>query len=177
MRMMVYAGLCLLLLAPMARAADDVSAIKGTVTQMDAKAKTLSVRTAEGAEHVVQVVSNTVVYGFGKTTKGAHDAFRSLKEGSDVVVHYTRKGATEIALEVDHVGTEGLQRAEGVLTRIDRSGKRLIVKTAAGAEETYRLADHAARDAGADVEHAGKVVVYYLDEGGRKVVHFFEKAM
>jgi Cu/Ag efflux protein CusF len=181
MRKYLYAGLCLLILAPMAFAASDVvSAIKGTVKKIDAGSKTVIVETADGTEHVVHFVSRTVVYGIGETRKGAREALRSLKEGSEVVVHYTRRGAEEIAAEVDYVGKDGLKRAEGTISRIDRIGKRIIVKTAEGTEETYRLADHAAQDAGKAVvegaEQSGKAIVYYVDEGGRKVAHFFEKA-
>jgi len=97
-----------------------------------------------------------------------------------VVVHYTRRGTTKIAAEVDHIGKEGLKTAEDTISRLDRVGKVLVVKTAEGAEETYRLADHAAQDAGKAIvegaEQTGKVVVYYADEGERKVVRFFEKA-
>jgi hypothetical protein len=180
MRKYVYAGLFLLILAPMAFAASDVvGAIKGTVKKIDAESKTVIVQAADGTEHAVQFVSSTVVYGFGKTKKGAREALQSLKEGSEVVVHYTTRGAEKIAAEVDHVGTDGLKRAEGTIARIDRIGKRIIVKTAQGTEETYRLADHAARDAGKAVveggEQSGKVIVYYVNEAGRKVAHFFEK--
>ena len=177
MRKIVYAGLCLLILAPMALAASDVmSTIKGTIKTIDAGSKTVIIRTVDGIEHAVKFVSRTVVYGIGSTTKGAHDALRSLKEGSEVVVHFTKGSAEEVALEVDHVGKDGLKRAEGTISRIDRIGKKIIVRTADGTEETYRLADHAARDAGEGVEQAGKVIIYYMDEGGRKVAHFFERA-
>ena len=177
MRKILYAGLCLLILAPMAFAASDVmSTIKGTIKRIDAGSKTVIVETADGTEHAVKFLSRTVVYGIRKTTKGAHDALRGLKEGSEVVVHFTRRGAEEIAAEVDYLGTNGLQKAEGTIARIDRIGKKIIVKTAEGTEETYRLADHAARDAGKGVEQSGKVIIYYMNEGGRKVAHFFEKA-
>lgn len=182
MRKYLYAGLCLLLLVPMAFAASDVvSAIKGTVKKIDTESKTVIVEAVDGTEHAVRFVNNTVVYGFGKTRKGASEALQSLKEGSEVVVHYTRRGAETIAAEVDHVGTDGLKRAEGTIARIDRIGKAIVVKTANGAEETYRLADHAAREAEkavvAGAEQSGKVIVYYMDEGRRKVAHFFEKVL
>jgi hypothetical protein len=181
MRKFLFAGLCLLILAPMAFAASDVvSAIKGTVKKIDEGSETIIVETADGTEHAVHFVSHTIVYGIGKTRKGAHEAIQSLKEGSEVVVHYTRRGAEKIAAEVDYLGTDGLKRAEGTISRIDRAGKRIIIKTAKGTEETYRLADHAARDARKAVvegaEQSAKVVVYYVDEGERKVAHFFEKA-
>jgi len=52
------------------------------------------------------------------------------------------------------------------------------VKTAGGAEETYRLTDKAAKNAGKDVaegaEKSAKVTVYYTEEAGKKIAHFFK---
>ncbi len=181
MRKHLYVGLCLLMLASlMGAAADGVRALKGTVKKVEAGSKTLIVETADGTEHALHFLRSTAVHGLKSTTEGARATVQDLTEGSDVVVHYTRRGAEEIAVEVDNVGTDGLKRAEGTVARIDRVGKRLIVKTAEGTEETYRLAAHAAQDVGQTVvrgaEQSGKVVVYYADEGGRKVAYFFEKA-
>jgi len=64
---------------------------------------------------------------------------------------------------------------------IDRSAKTLTLRTADGAEETYRLADRAARDAGKDVdkgaEKSGKAIVYYSEDAGHKVVHVFKTTL
>lgn len=55
------------------------------------------------------------------------------------------------------------------------------MKTADGAEETFRLSDRAAKDAGKDIatgaEKTAKVTVYYTDEAGHKVAHFQENAL
>jgi len=160
---MLAVGLSLLIFAPVAFAASDgVSVINGTVKKIDAGAKTVIVETADGTEHVFHFVGRTVVYGIGRTARGAREALRSLKEGSEVVVHYTKRGTTETAQEVVHVGKDGL-------------------KTAEGTEETFRFADRAAQDAGKAIaggaEGSGKVVVYYADEAGYKVAHLFKKAL
>jgi hypothetical protein len=46
-----------------------------------------------------------------------------------------------------------------------------------GTEQTYRLTEHAAEDAGKETEDAAKksvhAVVYYTEEAGHKVAHFF----
>jgi hypothetical protein len=46
--------------------------------------------------------------------------------------------------------------------------------------ETLRLTDRAAAEAAKDVDQAAtdtmKVIVYYSDEAGRNVAHFFKKA-
>jgi hypothetical protein len=96
-----------------------------------------------------------------------------------VVVHYTVDGAGEAAHEIDRVGDEGLKSTEGVVTRVDRGRKQFVIKFPDGKTETFRLTDRAAEDAGKDVGRGTKdgsqVVVYYSDEGGQKVAHFFKK--
>jgi hypothetical protein len=55
----------------------------------------------------------------------------------------------------------------------------MVVKTADGTEKTFKLTDHAAKDAGKDIgegsEKGAKVVVYSTEESGKKVARFFEK--
>jgi hypothetical protein len=102
-----------------------------------------------------------------------------LKEGSEVVAHYTTRGSEDTAVEVDKVGKDGLKATDGTVKEIDKGGKKLVVKTADGTEETFRLTGHASEDAGKDIakgtEKGSKVTVYYTEDAGKKVAHFFEK--
>ena len=156
-------------------------AIHGTITKIDRAAKTAAVKTADGTEQVVHFVARTAVHGADKTAAAADDVFHGVKEGSEVVVHYTAKGtektADVTAEEVDQIGKDGLHVTEGTVSRIDKGGKELVVKTKDGTEETYRMTDRAGKDIGKGAEKTGKVTVYYTEEGGRKVAHFFEKAI
>jgi len=126
-------------------------------------------------------VGRTAVHGAAGATAGAKDAFHGLKEGSQVAAHYTSKGAVDTADEIDNVGKDGLKTTEVSVTHIDRGAKTLTVKTADGAEETYLLTDNAAKDAGKDVaggaDRSAKTTVYYSEEGGRKIAHFFKRAI
>ncbi len=153
----------------------------GTVLKMDTGAKTVVVKLADGTEHTFHFVSGTTVHGAQDTAAGAKDAFRGLKEGTEVAVHYMAKGAVEAAEEVDRVGKDGPKSTEATITRMDRGAKTLTVKTAGGAEETYRLADRAAQDAGTDIakgaEKSARVTVYYTEEAGHKAAHFFKRAV
>ncbi len=87
----------------------------------------------------------------------------------------------DTAEEVDRIGKDGMRLTEGTLKQIDRGAKTVTVITANGAEETFRLGDRAARDTGRDVEKgadkSARVTVYYSEEGGDKIVHFFKKAI
>jgi hypothetical protein len=154
--------------------------VVGTVQKVDSAAKTVAVKTADGPMHTLHFAKGAVVHGAEASATGAKDVFHGLKEGSQVAFHYTAKGTVESAEEIDNIGKDGLKATEVTATHIDRGAKTLTVKTAVGAEETYRLSDRAAKDAGKDVaegtEKSAKVTVYYTEEGGRKIAHFFQKA-
>ena len=167
-------------LAGVCSAQDVVTAVKGTVTKVDAAGKTLAVKAADGTEHTVHIVDRTTVHGGETSLKDAKQTYYGLRKGSKVVLHYSKRGTDETAEEIDGIGKGGLKAVDGTVSKVDRGGKTITIKSAHGAEETYRLADHATVDAGKNVgegaEKTGKVTAYYTEEGGRKVVHFFEKA-
>jgi hypothetical protein len=155
--------------------------VTGVVLKLDAGAKTVVVKTADGTEHTYHFVKRSTVHGAEAVAKGSEDAFHGLKEGSEVAVHYTAKGSVETAEEFDRIGKDGLKATDVTVTHIDRGAKTLAVKTADGTAETFRLTGSAAKDAGEDVvegsEKSAKVTVYYTDEGGHKVAHFFKKVI
>jgi hypothetical protein len=168
---------CTLVALPIALcfAADVVTAVHGTVTKVDNATKTIVVKTKDGTEHTLHFVAKTTVHG---TEAGAKDTFKGVKEGSEVVAHYTEKGADKTAVEVDKVSKDGLKETEGTITDLDRGTKTIAVKTADGTVQTFKMADHASEDAGKDIakgtEKTAKVTVYYTEEGGKRVVHWFE---
>jgi hypothetical protein len=155
--------------------------LTGEVMKIDRGAKTVLVKVADGTEHTFHFVGRTTVHGAQDTADAAKDSFHGLKEGSQVAVHYAAKGTDETAEEVDNIGKDGLKSTEGTVTSIDRGTKTLSVKTADGTDQVYRLTDNAAKDAGQDVakgtEKSTKVTVYYTEEAGHKVAHFFKKAI
>ena len=154
--------------------------LEGTVQKVDTAGKTVAVKVADGSVHTFHFVTRTSVVGAQDVAAGSKDSFHGLKEGSVVAVHYTSKGSEDTAEEVDNLGKDGLRSAEGAVTHIDRNAKTIAVKTANGTEETYRLTDGAAKDASKDVaqgtEKAAKVTVYYTEESGKKIAHFFKPA-
>jgi len=155
-----------------------LTAVEGKVEKIDRTAKTIVVKAADGTEHTFHFVGRTAVHGTEMAGAAAKESFHGLVEGSDVVVHYTAKGSVETAEEVDHIGKDGLKASDGTITGFDRAAKTMTIKTADGTEEAYRLSSHAAQDAGRDTQDAAKksaqVTVYYTEEAGHKVAHFFK---
>jgi hypothetical protein len=166
--------------AVMVVAADDVvSAVHGVVTKTDAASKTIVVKTKDGTEHTIHFVDKTTVRGAEGVETGAKDTFQGVKEGSEVVAHYTVKGTEKTAVEVDKVGKGGFKAMEGTVTKVGEGGKTITVKAADGTEHTFDVVGHdtkvAAVDTGKGTEKGAKVTVYYSESAGKKVVHFFEK--
>ncbi len=175
----------LLLVAPLMVAAQErppidgvtgTVAIEGAVDKTYAGVNTVVVKTEDGIRHLFHLTDRTAVHG-GPAT--GERALRGLDEGSTVVVHYTTEGAEKTALEVDRVADDGLKVIEAVVAKVDRRAKTITIQLADGTRQTLGLTDRAAVDVGKDVDATGvdaaKVVVYYNDETGRRVVHYFKR--
>ncbi|HXZ81934.1 MAG TPA: hypothetical protein VEG30_18540 [Terriglobales bacterium] len=170
-----------------ALAQDVVHAVDGTVKRVDKDAKTITVDTAEGTEHVFKYTSHTAVESFddaGKLTKkGVGEAAVGAKDGAHVVVHYTEKGVDKTAVAVRDFGKADAHVAKGTVTRVDKAAHTIVIKGEDGAEKTF----HLSKDASVDTEHGvvrgadyvGKegehVTVHYTKIGGDDVVHFLKR--
>src|ERR1019366_6904762 len=137
-------------------ATEPTASVEGVVTKIDRTAKTVMVKATDGTEHTMHLVGRTVVHGGNETYKGAD----------------------ETAEEIDHIGKDGLKTSEGSITKFDRAARTMTVKVSDGTEQTYRLTEHAAEDAGKETEDAAKkwahAIIYYSEEAGHKIAHFFK---
>jgi hypothetical protein len=91
-------------LASVAYAAEVVTAIHGSIEKIDSAAKMVSLKTEDGLHHSVHFVDGTAVHGVDAGRDASKESWRGLKEGSEVVVHYTTRGTEETAVEIDKVG-------------------------------------------------------------------------
>jgi hypothetical protein len=102
-----------------------------------------------------------------------------LKEGSEVAAHYTEKGSEKTAVEVDHLGKDGIKSVDGTVSRVGEGGKTVTVKAADGTEQTFDVVGKDTKESavaiGKGADKTGKVTVYYTESAGKKVAHFFEK--
>src|SRR5690242_19291161 len=76
-------------------AIEPVTAVEGKVEKVDRAAKTILVRAADGTEHTFYLDARTVAHGGKATQRGAEATAREVQEGSEVVVHATKKGGQE----------------------------------------------------------------------------------
>src|SRR5271169_3618155 len=88
-----------------AYAVDDVvSAVHGTVTKIGSAGKVVVVKAADGTEYSMHLVKTTVVHGVDGTAAAAKGSWRGIAEGTEVVAHYTKRGAEITAVEIDRIG-------------------------------------------------------------------------
>ncbi len=175
MRRYLRSSMVLALFACGALAAQDVaSAVVGTVKAVDKGTKTVVVKTAEGTEHTFHFVGRTVEHGVEATAKRSKGAFQGMKEGDEVIVHYTVKGTEKTAKEVDHLGKDGLKMSLVAVKSVDRGAKKVTVEMAEGGEETYHLTNQAVHETGKGLKTGVKVTVYYTEEAGKKIAHYFK---
>jgi hypothetical protein len=165
-----FIGIAALGIAPTYAQGPPIHGLTGTIaTEATIKdehkaANTIIVATEDGVEHIYGAAKGLVVHG--------GDPLADLKPGTTVIIHYT---ADNTAQEIDRVGAGGLSTAEGMATNIDRGKKEITIRYDNGKIEKLKLTDRAAADVGKNIAEDTRVVVYYSDEAGGKVTHYFKK--
>jgi hypothetical protein len=151
---------------------DALTAAHATIQKIDSTGKTIVVKTDDGVGHTLHVLDSTPVHGADAGDVGAKDSWHGLKEGGEVIVHYTKTGTEETAVEIDKVGADGLKATEGTVKEIDKGGKNLVVVAGDGTEQTFKMTGQATKEVGAGVGRGSKVTVFYIGKAEKKVVHF-----
>jgi hypothetical protein len=128
-------------------------------------------------EHVYQFTKDLIVHG-GK--KPGVNALEEMQEGTTVVIHQQLGGSQPVAEEIDVIGDQGLKTTEGVVTHINRRKNEITIRYANGKTETLQMTRMAAAESDTGIDESGeeassRVVIYYSDEAGRKVAHYFKK--
>jgi len=167
--------------APAAQSAPPVTgtiALEGTMKKLYRGVNVIIVTTMDGIEHAYHFTKELIVHG--GTSSGGVDALEGLREGSTVVIHFTVDPSSgPSAREIDRVGDEGLYMTEGRVSRLDRARRQITIKYDNGSTELFQLTDRASAEAPDDdpstLVGPGRVVVYYRDEHGKKIVHFFRR--
>jgi hypothetical protein len=140
-------------------------ATEATIKSEQKAARKIVVATEDGVEHVYDAAKDLAVHG-GK------DPLSDLKPGTTVVIHYTADNTAE---EIDRVGPGGLSTTEGIATKIDRGKKEITIRYDNGKIEKLKLTDRAASDVGNNIGDDTRIVVYYSEDAGGKVTHYFKK--
>ena len=162
-----------------ARAQNPTHILTGTIEKVDALAKTIAVKTAEGTVETVKFTEKTTVHGLKDAAKGADLVG---KEGGHVIVHATVEGTEKTAHSVEWFGDKTVHTTEGTVEDVGKGTKVVAVKTADGTKEAFDVSEHATVDTGKAVgrysvvgaKKGEHVTVYYTEEAGKKIAHLFK---
>jgi hypothetical protein len=145
-------------------------ALEGTIQSEYEGVNLITVNAIDGARHVFHLTKDLLVHG-GKGN--GPDALRGLRAGTTVVIHYTTAGEVESAQEIDRIGEGGLKVTEGTVARVDSGRRQIVIRFDDGKTETLRLTERAAGYA-VPAENA-RITVYYTDDTGEKIAHYFKR--
>jgi hypothetical protein len=166
-----------------AKGGDLVHAVAGVITKVDGAAKTISLKTADGTEHVFRYTEKTTVHvakeGGEEAKAGTVDTYMAGKEGTHAVVSFTGKAGEETATHVQDLGRHSLQISEGTVTRVDKTARTVTIRSKDGSEDTYHVAKHATidtdhgitKDSELVAKKGEKITVHYTQEAGEKIAH------
>jgi len=80
-------------------------------------------------------------------------------------------------VEIGKIGKDSVKVTKGTIVKVDSGAKTVVVKSADGTEKTFDFTENAGKDmgkaVGAGTEKGAKVTVYYTEESGKKIAHFF----
>lgn len=150
-------------------------ALEATMKEFYRAANVVVVTTMDGMEHVYHFTKDLIVHG-GK--KPGVEALEAMRPGTTVVIHQRVGGAPASVEEIDVIGDEGLQTTEGIVTDIDRRKNEITIRYNNGKTETLRMTTRAAAETQTGIDQsagAATVVIYYSDEAGHKVAHYFKR--
>src|SRR5579883_1504713 len=164
---------CALVLSSLASAQDAIHAVSGAVSHLDKEAKTITIKTADGAEQVFHYTEHTSIRDSSAAAThvkmGAVDTYFAGKEGSKVVVRYLGKGA--------------LKAGRGTVTHVDKATHTVAIRTEDGAISTYQMSDRAVvetdhgvvRGSRYLIKEGDRVTVHYTEDASGKIIRFFKK--
>ena len=148
-------------------------AVVGTVETVDTTAKTVAVKTSDGAVEVFKVTGKTTVTGL---KAGATYSALAAEKGIHVVVRYSGEAGTKTADAIDACGTGADKIARGTVVAVNEKAKTVTVRSENGVEEVFDIAERAVVDTGKGVakqtQKGAKVTIEYTERAGKKIAHF-----
>ncbi len=149
-------------------------ATEGTTKQFYRGLNIAVVKTIDGFEHAYNFAKGLI--GQGGKDSGV-DPLEGLREGTHVAIHYSLTGAIPSAHELEVSRDGGLSITEAVITHIDRGRKEIAIRFTDGHTERLQMISRDTTDDPGIVNESGtasaRIIVYYPDESGRQVGHYF----
>jgi len=143
----------------------------GTIENIDTTANTITVRLFDGTDKTLQLARRLRVNGREETRSRAESALTAQERA---VIYYTDKGGGETAVDVESLGHAMRKTVTGTLTSADKDKRTVVLRTANGKDETFRVQNDAVIETGDGVmtfaqfepQTGAQITLHYEDPGG-----------
>ena len=122
--------------------------VLGTIENIDSAANTITVRLSDGTDKTLPLAKRITVNGRGETRSRAES---SLTAQERAVIYYTDNSGDETAVDVESLSHAMPRTVTGTFISGDRANKTVVMRTANGKEETFRVQDSAVIETGDSV--------------------------
>jgi hypothetical protein len=119
--------------------------VLGTIENIDSAANTITVRLSDGTDKTLQLAKRLVVNGREETRNRAESRLMARERA---VIYYTDKGRDETAIDLESLNHVMRRTTTGTLISADKDNKTLVLRTANGKEETFRVQNDAVIETG-----------------------------
>ena len=149
--------------------------VLGTIENIDSAANTITIRLSDGTDKTMPLAKRITVNGRGETRSRAESSLRAQERA---VIYYTNNSGDETAVDVESLSHAMPRTVTGTFISGDRDNKTVVMRTANGKEETFRVQDSAVIETGDSVmtfaqfepQSGAQITLHYDDPLGAEEV-------
>jgi hypothetical protein len=119
--------------------------VLGTIENIDSAANTITVKLSDGTDKTLQLPKHLTVNGREETRSRAESALTAQERA---VIYYTNKGGGEMAVDLEALNHAMPKTVTGTLISANKDQRLLVLRTASGKEETFRVQNDAVIETG-----------------------------
>jgi len=145
--------------------------VLGTIENIDSGGNTITVRLSDGTDKTLQLAKRLTVNGRAESRNRAESALTAQERA---VIYYTDKGGNETAVDVESVSHAMRKTVTGTLISADKDKRTVVLRTANGKDETFRVQNDAVIETGDGVmtfaqfepQSGAQISLHYEDATG-----------
>jgi len=119
--------------------------VLATIENIDSAANTITIRLADGTDKTLQLAKRLKVNGREEARSRAESALTNQERAA---IYYTGKSGDETAVDVESLNHAMPRTVTGTLISSDKNNKTVVLRTANGKEETFRVQNDAVIETG-----------------------------
>lgn len=149
--------------------------VLGTIENIDSAANTITVKLFDGTNKTMQLAKHLTVNGREETRNHAESG---LAAQARAVVYYTDKGGEQTAVDVETLNHASRKTVTGTIISADKNNGTLVLRTANGNDQTFRVQTDAIIETGDNVmifaqfepQSGAQITLHYVDALGVEAI-------